>query len=257
MRNRSSLLLSPSPVAFADPGSAGSVQTLSNLQSTVGSADWSRWTNNRFVFYDFVRYPTAGANEIQFFSSPLGTADTYVNTVQKTLEQCNFPEARSFGRVGFRVRQIRTVIRIVPKCRQAAGISDQTNTITSLYTPLMNKLADLVHMGVLLINIGQKEFWDLPQPFITCPPGYGATIENHGSDTANSGSQGMWFSQSPYPTSVYNVNPEQLIEAGQTFSARITFDNANSPALTTLVNSTTPQVEIGLMFEGYVLRPVQ
>lgn len=254
---RNNLLLAPSPVALADPGSAGSIQTLSNLQSTVGSADWSRWTNNRFVYYDFVRYPTAGTNEIQFFAAPLGTSDTYVNTVSKTLEQCNFPEARSFGRVGFRVRQIRTCIRVVPKCRQAAGISDQTTTVTNLYTPLMNKLADLVHQGVLLVNIGQKEFWDLPQPFITCPPGFGTTILSHGADTTNSGSQAMWFTQSPYPSSVYNVNPEQLIEAGQTFSARITFDNANSPALTNLVNSTTPQVEIGLMFEGYVLRPVQ
>lgn len=254
---KSQILLAPSPVALADPGSGGAIQTLGNLQNTVGSADWSRWTNNRFVFYDFVRYPTAGTNEIQFFSQPLGSTDTYNSAVVKTYEQCNFPEARSFGRVGFRVRQIRTCIRVVPKARQAAGISDQTTTITSLYTPLMNKLADLVHMGVLLINIGQKEFWDLPQPFITCPPGFGPFIQDHGSDTTNSGSQAMWFTQDPTPQSVYNVNPEQLIEAGQTFSARITFDNANSPAVTTLVNSTTPQIEIGLMFEGYVLRPVQ
>jgi hypothetical protein len=252
---RSPILLAPlSPVA-QDPGGSG--VTLGNLQNTVGSADWSRWTNNRFCFYDYVEYPPAGATEIQFFTQPLGSIDTYVTTIQKTLEQCNFPESRSFGRVGFRVRQIRTHIRVLPKNRQAAGISDQTTTITSLYTPLMNMLANLVHQGVLLINIGQKEFWDLPQPFITCPPGFGNTILSHGSDTTNSGSQGMWFQQDPYPCAVYNVNPEQLIEAGQTFSARITFDNATSPALTTLVNSTTPKVEIGLIFEGYVLRPVQ
>lgn len=250
------ILLAPlSPVATDPSGGAGA--TLANLQNTVGSADWSRWTNNRFCFYDYVRYPTAGTNQIQFFSQPLGSTDSYVTTVTKTYEQCNFPEARSFGRVGFRVRQIRTHIRVVPKCRQAANISDQTNTIVSLYTPLMNKLADLVHMGVLLINIGQKEFWDLPQPFITCPPGFGNSIFSHGSQTTNSGSQGMWFQQDNAPYSVYNVNPEQLIEAGQTFNAQITFDNANSPAVTSLVNGTTPQIEIGLIFEGYVLRPVQ
>lgn len=241
----------------AGPGGAGATASLANLQNTVGSADWSRWTNNRFCYYDYVRYPTAGTNEIQFFAQPVGSTDTYNTAIVKTLEQCNFPESRSFGRVGMRVRQIRTHIRVVPKARQATGISDQTNTIVSLYTPLMNALANLVHMGVLLITIGQKEFWDLPQPFITCPPGFGPTILNHGSQTTNSGSQGMWFQQCPYPGATYNVNPEQLIEAGQTFSARIVFDNANSPALTALVNSTDPAVEIGLIFEGYVLRPVQ
>jgi len=248
-------LLAPlSPVA-SDPGSGGA--TLNNLQNTVGSADWSRWTNNRFVFYDYVRLPTAGTNQMQFFSQPLGSNDSYVSTATKTLEQCNFPEARSFGRVGFRVRQIRTHIRLLPKCRQASGISDQTNTIVSLYTPLMTVLADLVHQGVLLISIGQKEFWDLPMPFITCPPGFGNMMFSHGAHTTNSGSMGMWFQQDPYPGSVYNVNPEQLIEAGQTFNAQIRFDHQNSPVLTTLVNGTTPQVEIGLIFEGYILRPVQ
>lgn len=67
----------------------------------------------------------------------------------------------------------------------------------------------------------------------------------------------MWFQQDPYPCSVYHVAPEQMIEAGQTFSVRLTFDNANSPAMTNLVNATTPQTEIGIIFEGYVLRPVQ
>jgi len=251
---RSQILLSPQPQAGDSPGS---IATLQNMQNTVGSADWSRWTNNRFVFYDYVEYPPAGGTEIQFFTQPLGSIDTYVTTKQKTLEQANFPESRSFGRVGFRVRQIRTHIRVLPKARQPAGISDQTNTIVNLYTPLMNRLADIVHQGVLLINIGQKEFWDLAQPFITCPPGFGPSIYSHGSLTTNTASQGLWFQQDPYPCSVYNVNPEQLIEAGQTFSARITFDNANAPSLANLVNATTPRVEIGLMFEGYVLRPVQ
>jgi hypothetical protein len=248
--------LDASPLVAADPG--GSAQSLGSLANTVGSADWSRWTNNRFVFYDYVDYPTAGTNEIQFFTQPQGGVDTYNPAKVKTLEQTNMPESRSFGRVGFRVRQIRTHIRVKPKCRQITGINNQATTITSLYGPLMNVLADLVHQGVLLINIGQKEFWDLPMPFITCPPGFGCTIFNHGSDTTNSGSQGMWFQQDPFPSCVYQVNPEQLIEAGQTFSTRLAFDNANSPALTNLVSGAyTPQIEIGILFEGYVLRPMQ
>lgn len=230
---------------------------MGSLASSVGSADWSRWTNNRFVFYDYVRLPTAGTNEMQFFTAPTGTTDTYNSAVVKTLEQCNFPEARSFGRVGFRVRQIRTHIRIVPKNRQATGINNQANTIVSLYTPMVALLMDLVTQGTLLINIGQKEFWDLNQPFITCPPGFGNTILSHGSQTTNSGSQGLWFQQYCGPDAVYAVDPEQLIEAGQTFTCRITFDNANSPVFTTTVNGTTPAIEIGVLFEGYVIRPMQ
>ncbi|MDE2102590.1 MAG: hypothetical protein KGL39_35410, partial [Patescibacteria group bacterium] len=201
---------------------------------------------------------TAGTTEMQFFTQAQGATDTYNSSKVKTLEQTNCPESRSFGRVGFRVRQIRTHIRVKPKNRQVAGISALTDAITNEYVLLMNALADLVHQGVLLISIGQKEFWDLTQPFITCPPGFGNTIIQMGSSTGNSGSQGMWFQQCHYPGAVYQVNPEQLIEAGQTFSARLTFDNAASPALTNLVRSVyTPQVEIGLIFEGYVLRPMQ
>jgi len=227
------------------------------MSQTVGSADWSRWTNNRYCFYDYVRYPAAGGTEMQFFTAPLGSLDTYASTT-KTLEDTNLPESRAFGRVGFRVRQIRTHIRLLTKNRQPTGINNVTNAIVSLYTPLMNVLADLVHQGTLLINIGQKEFWDIPQPLITCPPGFGSTILSYGDQTTNSGSQGMWFQQCRKPCAVYQVNPEQLIEAGQTFSCRMTFDNAASPALTNLVTgNTTPAVQIGIIFEGYVLRPMQ
>lgn len=251
----------PSPVALADPGSAA--YRLSSLQDTVGSADWSRWTNNRFVFYDYVDYPTAGTTEIQFFAQPMGSTDTYNSSKVKTLEQCNFPESRSFGRVGFRMRQIRTHIRVKPKARQVSAISTATNAITSGYGALMEKLFNLSLQGVLLINIGQKEFWDIGQPFLTCPPGFGPTILDFGGQKTNasSNSQALWYQQDPCSKSVYSVDPEQLIEAGQTFSARIVFDNAASPALTNIYPNTsggaTPQVEIGLMFEGYILRPMQ
>lgn len=244
----------PSPAAGSPPGAA------SNLSNTVGSADWSRWTNNRYCFYDYVRYPTAGTNQMQFFTAPLGSVDTYASSV-KTLEQTNVPEARSFGRVGFRVRQIRTHIRVLPKCRQPAGIANASNSVVCLYAPLMNMLADLVVQGTLLINIGQKEFWDINQPFITAPPGFGLKIFEYGSvlpAITNSNSQGTWFQQCPMASAVYHVNPEQLIEAGQTFSCVLSFDNANSPALTNLINgNVTPLIEIGIIFEGYVLRPVQ
>ena len=234
---------------------ASSIQALATTEQAVGSADWSRWSQNRFCFYDFIHYPGA-TNEWNFFTVPYGAADPNKSTWIKTLEDTNMNESRSFGRVSFVARQIRTFIRTVPKGRQPAGISDQTNTIFNLYTPLMNKLADLVSMGTLVLSIGQKEYWDINQPFIACPPGFGPVIVQHGSKQS-AASQSIWFTQSWQPEHIYHVTPEQMIEAGQTFVCKIVFDRDLPPALTTLVNSTTPLVQIGIILDGYVLRPIQ
>jgi len=232
-----------------------SLQTLGALTQSTGSADWSRWTKNRYVYYDYVQYPPAGAAEIQFFTVPLGGADPLVTTITKTKEQTNMNESRSFGRVNFMLKQIRTHIRVLPKARQVAGISGQASVISFEYTALMNKLVDLMRMGTMIINIGQKEYYDINQPFVTAPPGFGPIIEQN---AANPGSaiQAIWATQDTNPASIYQV-PDQLIEAGQTFNVKISFDNANCPALTNLVNGATPKVEIGVIFDGYVMRPLQ
>jgi hypothetical protein len=232
------------------------LHSLVDLETSVGSADWSRWTKNRFQYYDYVRMPPAGTNELQFFTIPYGAADP-VTTVVKTLEDTNCNESRSFGRVNFLVSEIRTHIRVDPKARQITGISNQTNAITSLYAPLMNVLASqLVHAGVLVIQLGQKEYWDINQPFIACPPGFGPDILTYGSANGTA-TQGLWFQQGSRPEETYRVKPEQLIEAGQTFVVKITFPHANTPTLTNLVNSVTPKVSIGVIFDGYILRPMQ
>lgn len=232
-----------------------SLQTLGSLTQSTGSADWSRWTKNRYVYYDYVQYPSAGAAEIQFFTVPLGGVDSYLTTVTKTKEQTNMNESRSFGRVNYMLKAIRTHIRLSPKNRQPAGISGQASVISFQYTALMNKLVDLMRMGTMVINIGQKEYYDINQPFVTAPPGFGPIITQTG---ANPGSaiQAIWATQDTDPNSVYQVQ-DQLIEAGQTFNVKISFDNANSPAFTNLVNGVTPLVEIGIIFDGYVLRPLQ
>jgi hypothetical protein len=233
---------------------SASIQALSTAEQSVGSADWSRWSQNRFCFYDYIQYPGA-TNEWSFFTVPYGSLDPATSTV-KTLEDTNMNESRSFGRVSFVVRQIRTHIRVVPKKRQATGISDQTTTVVNLYTPLMNVLANLQRMGTLVMSIGQKEYFDINQPFITCPPGFNPRILQHAEATGGV-TQSMWFQQSGCPSDIYHVTPEQMIEAGQTFVTKIIFDKDLPPALTTLVNSTTPKVQIGILLDGYVLRPIQ
>lgn len=233
-----------------------SLQSLANLEQNIGSADWSRWTRNRFVFYDYVQMPPAGTNEMQFFAVPYGQNDPTTGTL-KTLEQSNCPEQRSFGRVNYLISQIRTHIRVLPKPRQITGIGDQANTIYGLMGPLMNALHNLSRQGTLVITLGQKEYFDINQPFLSCPPGFGPSIYQFGANTGGTATQALWFTQDNQPNSVYRIKPEQLVEAGQTFVVKLIFDNANTPVLTNLVNSATPKVEIGIIFDGYILRPVQ
>lgn len=247
------------PIAGAPPvtSSPGAPAILANLASAVGSANWSQYTQNRYTFFDYVDYPTAGTTEIQFFSQPRGSIDTYNSLKVKTLEQTNAPESRAFGRTPFLINNIRTHIRPKTKDRQPAGVS-QTDTIVNRYVLFMNALNNLARQGTLLIDIGSKNYFDINQPFITAPPGFGPLIYQFGSATGNSGSQGLWFQQCPDPAAIYTVDPPQLVEAGQTFDARIVFDNGASPALTNLVNgNATPQVEIGLIFDGYIYRAMQ
>lgn len=241
------------------PQSSQAVQQLVNLQNQAGSADWSRWTQNRWSFYDYVQLNPAGDSKLQFFNIPLGQPDPNIVTIVKTYEQTNMNEVRSFGRINFLLKQIRTHIRILPKVRQVGGIGALASSVYNDYTALSEYLMGFVQQGTLLITIGQKEYFDINQPFVTCPPGFGVRIDQHAGNTGALKNQASWFQQNPDAESIYTVQPEQLIEAGQTFQVNITYDNANYGALTNLMTggTLTPKVEVGIILDGFVLRPVQ
>ena len=231
--------------------------SISALERSAGSADWSRWTQNRWMFYDYVRLNPLGTNIIQFFNAPLGQNDPVSGTV-KSMEQTNLNEVRSFGRVSYLIKSIRTHIRIVPKARQAANIlADADYLASGAQNPLAYAMDQFARQGVLIISLGQKEYMDIPQPFINCPPAFGLDINQVPANGANI--NGAWFQQSPDPTGLYSVKPEQMVEAGQTIQASMVFENANTPVLTNLVvaGTATPVIEIGLILDGFILRPVQ
>lgn len=227
------------------------------LQQSYGSADWSQWQKIRWTFYDYVSLKAAGDSQLTFFQLPVGQVDTNgpVNHT-KTLEDTNMYQTANFGQVNFIIRQIRTHIRVYPKQRQASGISGQASVISFQYSALMNVLIDLQNQGVLVMNIGSKEYFDIPQPFITCPPGFGPDLDMHGANTGGT-TQAFWTQQDESDQDVYVMDPQQLIEQTQTFQCTMQFANANYPATTTLVNSTSPLVQVGVLFDGYLLRPRQ
>jgi len=230
-----------------------SAEVLKTLQNRIGSADWSKWQTHRWQFFDYVRYPVAGTGQLSFFVNPLGSTDP-VSLLSKSLEETNIPKARSFGQVYFVVQQIRTHVDVLPKGRQAAGISDQSNVIGNLMTAAVPDLEQLIHQGVLQFNIGQKEYYDIDQPFVNAPPGFGVHIVQHASFARSS--PALWFKQSHDQGNVYTVTPPQLIEPEQVVEININFPNANSPAIAQ-VNSTDLKVNIGVILDGYIARPAQ
>lgn len=228
-------------------------QTVLNLlQSRIGSADWSRWQMQRWSYYDYIRYPLAGATQLTFFSNALGSTDAN-SGLSKTLEQTNVPKSRTFGQVYFVIAQIRTDIHVLPFKRQVSAITTDADVLFSTYKGLHKLLMDLNGQGVLNLKIGQKDYFDVNKPFQFCPPGFGPKIDNWAASVDNC----YKFQQSTCPSDVFQITPPQMIEPEQTFELTIDFPNGTSPNLSSSVNSANPAVDIGVIFDGYVARPVQ
>jgi len=229
-----------------------SAEVLKTLQGRIGSADWTKWQTHRWQFYDYVRYPVAGTGQLLFFVNPLGSADP-TSTQAKTLEETNCPKPRSFGQVYFIIQQIRTHIHMLAKGRQGATPA-ASGTYMTLMSPAFRTLERLAHQGVFKMAIGQKDYYDIDQPFINAPPGIGIKITQHASMA--SGAPVIWFKVSDDARNVYNLSPPQLIEPEMVLDVSINFPNANSPAISQ-ISSTDVRVNVGVILDGYIARPAQ
>lgn len=234
-----------------------SASVLRSLQGRIGSADWSKWQIYRWQFWDYIRYPiTAGVNQLTFFANALGSTDP-VSLLSKTIEQTNVPKARTFGQVYYIIQQIRTDLAWAPRARQPAGVTGVGNWLfVAAHTTADNILNNLCHQGVLNIKIGQKEYWDLEQPFTHAPPGFGLQINQVCGVTAATAGSLKHFQQSPYMENVFEVTPAQMVEPEQTIEATIDFPNGTSPSLDGL-STLAPYLYVGLILDGYIARPAQ
>lgn len=238
-------------------GGPQEVQLLRNLQQRIGSANWNQWQIQRWHYYDYIRYTAAGVSELSFFANPVGTTDP-VSTLAKTLEQTNLSKSRSFGQVYYIIQQIRTHVHVLPKQRQNATIIADTTVVLNEYEDLYKVLYNLLNQGVLQIKIGQKDYFDIVRPFRQCPPGFGINLsETSIAGTVANGQQNLVWQQGPNQNDVYNVTPQQMIEPEQNIEAKITFDNGVSTAITGVVDAVDARVDIGLLFDGYIVRPQQ
>ncbi len=246
-------------------------EILDSLQKRFGSADFSRYQVVRGQKYDFCRLLAAGTNSVSFFSNPIGATDPGAGaTLFKTLEQTNLVKNASFGQEYFALTQIRTYANFV--CQSRQGFTTGTNFTYRGYTALadsaMEKLQTVLNSGVLEISFAQKLYYQIARPFIQCPPGFGIDVQSLASSRTGNAAETQpngtnWLARpDSRATSVYNIDPIQIIEPEIQIQAAINFPNGNTPnftntALDTANGTQTPAIELGLIFDGYVIRPSQ
>ena len=246
-------------------------EIIDSLQKRFGSADFSRYQVVRGQKYDFCRLLAAGTNSVSFFSNPIGATDPGAGaTLFKTLEQTNLVKNASFGQEYFALTQIRTYAGFV--CQSRQGFTTGTNFTYRGYTALLNgameQLQSVMATGVLEISFAQKLYYQIARPFIQCPPGFGIDIQSLASSRTGNAAETQvtgtnWAARPDYrATSVYNIDPIQIIEPEIQIQAAINFPAGNTPnftntALDTANGTQTPAIELGLIFDGYVIRPSQ
>jgi len=248
-----------------------SPEILDSLQKRFGSADFSRYQVVRGQKYDFCRLQAAGTNSVSFFSNPIGSSDPAAPTVFKTLEQTNLVKNASFGQEYFALTQIRTYINFVPQARQSftPGSNFVYRGYTALTTSAMEQLQTVMNTGVLEIKFAQKLYYQIARPFVQCPPGFGIDVQSLASCRTGVAetqvSDTNWLVRPDYrAASVYNIDPIQIIEPEIQIQAAINFPNGNTPSFTGVTLTTAndsvglvASVELGLIFDGYVIRPSQ
>jgi len=246
-------------------------EIIDSLQKRFGSADFSRYQVVRGQKYDFCRLLAAGTNSVSFFSNPIGATDPGAGaTLFKTLEQTNLVKNASFGQEYFALTQIRTYANFVCQARQ--GFTTGTNFTYRGYTALTNgameQLQTVLNQGVLEISFAQKLYYQIARPFVQCPSGFGIDVQSLASSRTGNAAETQvpgtnWSARSDYrATAVYNIDPIQIIEPEIQIQAAINFPNGNTPnftntALDTANGTQTPAIELGLIFDGYVIRPSQ
>lgn len=238
-----------------------SEEILSTLQGRFGTQDPSQLQIQKWEYYDYVRYPVAGTNQLQFFTNPLGSS---IGGVTKTLEQTNMTRNAMFD-YPFIITEIKTHIFLLPKARQAAAVNANTSLITgggatACYgapNGVYNALWNLSGTGVLNVQFGQKTYFDIEQPFRFCPTGFGIDIiSTTGFGAAANVTNSAVWQQSENPDDIYKVTPPVLVEKDQNLQIAINWPNGTSPAIPQ-ISATDVLVDIGLIFSGFAILPTQ
>ncbi len=228
------------------------------LTTKIGSADWNNWQIQRWQWYDYVRLVNTAAStqSLNFFSTPQGGADPVSATI-KTLEQTNMVKSNTFGQQYFVVQQIRTHLNYLVRARQNATTAARTDYSLNQYTASV-KYKQALLTGVLNMTIGQKQYFDINQPFRRAPAGFGVTAVVVPFDRTAEPLGNVHIQQSNNLSDVYSLTPPQLIEPEQLFQITIDFPDLGYDFHNVFVSAAqNANIEAGVILDGYLARPVQ
>ncbi len=232
-----------------------STNAIAALQGKYGSAIWTAWSNLRWPQYDYARYTPAGITSLSLFAVPQGGVDP-VSGLTKTAEQTSMTTSGTFGSVGQLITQIRTHAFILPLGRQPSGIATDADVLWTTFSNMMSKYLELLRRGVLQVFINSKEFFTISEPFQRCPPGFGVRIQQHGASYLSGFTKfSIWAQQSPRAEDVFDLNPPQFIEMNNQFQVQLNYFDGTGPVFTNLVSSASPAIDIGVILDGYQIRP--
>jgi len=260
-----------------------SQQITQMIASRYGTANYGNLQVLKWQYYDYVRMtPSTGvvSQKLNFFSIPQGSTDPN-SGIAKTLEETNLDRNGQFT-YDYVITGIRTHLYVLPKSRQnTTGAVNTSPTFTLAQNTAggsgtgslgvaggtMNFLEQLSGRGNLIVNFGQKRYFEVNQQFKKCPIGAGVTIKSFGGGTAAAASAtpstGYWYSQSADTRDRYLVTPPLFVERDSIIDASIQFlDTDYSAANYTLPNLNSVSgsfafVNVGLCFDGYAVVPTQ
>jgi len=254
-----------------------SQQITQMLANRYGTANYGNLQVIKWQYYDYVRMtPSSGVvpQKLNFFSIPQGSTDPN-SGIAKTLEETNLDRNGQFT-YDYVITAIRTHLYVLPKSRQnsTGTLTTQANLVTgeavgslARANGTMNFLEQLSGRGNLIVNFGQKRYFEIDEPFKKCPIGAGVKVESYGGGAGVVASAtpqiGYWYSQSADPRDRYLCTPPLFVERDSIIDASIQFLDTDYTA----VNYTLPDVNatvgskcfvnVGLCFDGFAIIPTQ
>lgn len=254
-----------------------SQQITQMLANRYGTANYGNLQVIKWQYYDYVRMtPSSGVvpQKLNFFSIPQGSTDPN-SGIAKTLEETNLDRNGQFT-YDYVITAIRTHLYVLPKSRQnsTGTLTTQANLVTgnavgslAQANGTMNFLEQLSGRGNLIVNFGQKRYFEIDEPFKKCPIGAGVQVNSYGGGAGQAVSAtpqiGYWYSQSADPRDRYLCTPPLFVERDSIIDASIQFLDTDYSA----VNYTLPDVNgtgaskcfvnVGLCFDGFAIIPTQ
>lgn len=255
-----------------------SQQITQMLASRYGTANYANLQVIKWQYYDYVRStPSTGVipSKINFFSVPQGAVDPN-SGLAKTAEETNLDRNGQFT-YDYVITGIRTHLQILPKSRQnsvgalttvanlnVGGADGSLGQPTGTHT-FLEKLSGL---GSLIVNFGQKRYFEINQPWKTCPVGAGVTVKSYGGGTSapvagTTTQRSYFYHQSQDPRDQYKTTPPLFVERDSIIDASIQFLDAYTTGNFTLPNVVAATagsfafVNFGLIFDGFAIIPTQ